>query len=83
MYTVSTVESFLTTTVNVTGPLSWTSVGFAVFVTVIDDGTLVIVTVASSESLTSLSVVVLAGDRDQVVDEVPWRRRSPTSRTCR
>ena len=31
MYTVSTAELLRTTIVNVTGPLSWTTVGFAVW----------------------------------------------------
>jgi len=47
MYTVSTAELLRTTTVKVTGPLSCTTVGFAVLVTVIVDGTFVSSMIAS------------------------------------
>ncbi len=60
MKPVATAESFLTTTVNVTSPLSWTTVGPAVFVTVIFDGTSVSAMIASlldSGSCVALLVV--------------------------
>src|SRR5215218_7789563 len=52
--TASTADVFRTTTMKATSPPgSWTLVGFADLSTQIDDGTSVIVTVASSWSLTS------------------------------